>query len=95
MNPRLSASSLALATLVAVTLSGCGGAGGADGDRATGPGGVSEGEARALEQAAKLLDEQRLPEGALPQTDPPAQPGEDARPGEDPAAAAEQQDNPQ
>ncbi len=32
----------------------------------SGPGGVSEGEARALEDAADMLDERRLPEGALP-----------------------------
>lgn len=34
-------------------------------------GAVSEGEAAALDEAAKMLDEQRLPEGALPDVDPP------------------------
>lgn len=34
-------------------------------------GAVSEGEDAALEEAAKMLDAQRLPEGALPQVDPP------------------------
>ena len=33
---------------------------------------MSEGEARALDEAAKMLDAQRLPEGALPDVDPPA-----------------------
>ena len=35
------------------------------------PGAVSEGEAKALEEAAQMLDERRLPEGALPPVDPP------------------------
>lgn len=35
------------------------------------PGAVSEGEAAALDEAAKMLDEQRLPEGVLPELDPP------------------------
>ena len=34
-------------------------------------GAVSEGEEAALEEAARMLDEQRLPEGALPDVDPP------------------------
>ncbi|MEL6529613.1 MAG: hypothetical protein AAGK01_02180 [Pseudomonadota bacterium] len=37
----------------------------------TGPGGVSEGEAQALEDAAEMLDERRLPEEALPQIEGP------------------------
>ncbi len=43
----------------------------------TGPGGVSEGEASALEDAAEMLDERRLPDGALPPLDgPPVEGGE-------------------
>ncbi|MEO0643820.1 MAG: hypothetical protein AAFY47_10475 [Pseudomonadota bacterium] len=34
--------------------------------RDAGPGAVSEGEARALDEAARMLDEKRLPEEALP-----------------------------
>ncbi len=36
------------------------------------PGAVSEGEASALEEAAEMLDERQLPEGALPPIDAPA-----------------------
>lgn len=39
------------------------------GDAQPGPGGVTVGEARALDEAAEMLDAQRLPEDALP---PPA-----------------------
>ena len=42
-------------------LAGCG----AD-ETDPGPGGVTVGEARALDEAAEMLDEQRLPEQALP-----------------------------
>ncbi|MEP3422379.1 MAG: hypothetical protein ABJN35_11635 [Erythrobacter sp.] len=46
------------------------------------PGAVSEGEAAALEEAAEMLDERQLPEGALPPidaTDPStAESGQDA-----------------
>ena len=49
----------------AVPLSGCG-----PNDTDPGPGGVTVGEARALDKAAEMLDEQRLPEEALT----PAQP---------------------
>ena len=34
-------------------------------DTDAGPGGVSVGEARALDEAAAMLDKQRLPQGAL------------------------------
>ena len=34
-------------------------------DNEPGPGGVSVGEARALDEAAEMLDQQRLPEAAL------------------------------
>lgn len=36
-----------------------------DADTDPGPGGVSVGEARALDQAAEMLDQQRLPAEAL------------------------------
>ena len=45
----------------AVLLAGCGPT-----DTDPGPGGVTVGEARALDEAAEMLDEQRLPEEALP-----------------------------
>ncbi|MEE4199762.1 hypothetical protein [Erythrobacter sp.] len=35
-----------------------------------GPGGVSEGEARALDEAAQMLEEKRLPEGVIPDRAP-------------------------
>ncbi|HSJ78409.1 MAG TPA: hypothetical protein VK913_06695 [Erythrobacter sp.] len=56
---------------LALTLAACGNEG------AKAPGGVSEGEAKALEEAASMLDERRLPPEALP---PEAQ-----SPGGDPA----------
>ncbi|MFU7526910.1 hypothetical protein [Qipengyuania sp. ASV99] len=55
----------------ALALSACGSAG------SSAPGAVSEGEAQALEEAAEMLDERRLPEGALPPVGavpPPAAP---------------------
>jgi len=45
----------------ALVLAGCG-----PNDTDPGPGGVTVGEARALDEAAEMLDEQRLPERALP-----------------------------
>ncbi|MEM9501780.1 MAG: hypothetical protein AAF941_08030 [Pseudomonadota bacterium] len=51
-------------------LAACDGAGG------SGPGGVSEGEARALDEAAEMLDAQRLPDEALPALDEPPPGGE-------------------
>ena len=52
-------------------------------DTDPGPGGVTVGEARALDEAAEMLDEQRLPAEALP-----AEPDEtpSPEPGETPAA---------
>ncbi|QFT76569.1 hypothetical protein [Erythrobacter sp. THAF29] len=41
-----------------------------DGSSGSAPGAVSEGEAQALEEAAEMLDEQRLPDGVLPEIDP-------------------------
>ena len=48
-----------IVSIAALLLSGCDNGG-------AGAGAVSEGEARALDEAAKMLDEKRLPEGALP-----------------------------
>ena len=54
--------------LVAVGLvAGCGSS-----DNDPGPGGVTVGEARALDEAAEMLEQRRLPPEALPS---PAQPG--------------------
>ena len=50
------------ATIAAMTLTGC------DSGSGRAPGAVSEGEAQALEEAAEMLDERRLPEGTLPPT---------------------------
>ncbi len=44
----------------AILLSAC------DSSGAAAPGAVSEGEARALDEAAEMLEERNLPEGALP-----------------------------
>jgi hypothetical protein len=49
-------------------------------DTDPGPGGVSVGEARALDDAASMLDQQRLPPGALASGAPAAQPGATASP---------------
>ncbi|MEM7779553.1 MAG: hypothetical protein AAF697_04065 [Pseudomonadota bacterium] len=51
------------ALLPVILLSACD-AGGASG----GPGAVSEGEARALDEAAEMLEERRLRDGVLPET---------------------------
>lgn len=58
---------LTLAAVVAlgVVLTGCGN------EEANAPGAVSPGEAKALDEAAAMLDERRLPPEALP-TDAPA-----------------------
>ncbi len=61
----------ALVFLLGLILGGCNDSGG------TGPGGVSEGEAQALDEAAEMLDARRLPEGTLPTVaTPPASPDE-------------------
>ena len=49
------------ALLAVLLLAGCG-----PNDTDPGPGGVTVGEARALDQAAEMLDEQRFPDEALP-----------------------------
>ena len=54
----------------ALLLAGCG-----PNDTDPGPGGVTVGEARALDEAAEMLDEQRLPPEALPSAEPGATPG--------------------
>jgi hypothetical protein len=51
-------------------------------DTDPGPGGVSVGEARALDEAAAMLDQQRLPASALPSGTPsPPRPSPSASPG--------------
>jgi hypothetical protein len=57
---------LAAGPLFALALAACGSEG------ADAPGAVSPGEAKALEEAAEMLDERRLPPDALP-TDAPAE----------------------
>ena len=47
-------------------------------DNAPGPGGVTVGEARALDEAAEMIEAQRLPPTAV--TQPPAQPAAAAQP---------------
>ena len=64
-----------VAVPVLVLLAGCGQA-----DSDPGPGGVTVGEARALDEAATMLDKQRLPAAAAkagekPQSAPSASPG--------------------
>jgi hypothetical protein len=54
------------AAALAIGLASCGE------DRADAPGGVSEGEAEALEEAASMLDERQLPPEALPPEATPA-----------------------
>jgi len=43
-------------------------------DTDPGPGGVTVGEARALDEAAEMLEQRRLPPGALPTATPSATP---------------------
>jgi hypothetical protein len=57
---------LAFVLAAPLTLAACGSDGG------SAPGAVSEGEAQALQEAAKMLEERRLPEGALPPINAPA-----------------------
>ena len=57
----------------ALLLAACDGPGGS-----SGPGAVSEGEARALDEAAEMLEERNLPDGVLPATGPGANPREEA-----------------
>ncbi len=57
---------LALALL---SLSACGKA-----DNEPGPGGVTAGEAKALDEAAQMIEDDRLPPEALPTLSPPPAP---------------------
>ncbi len=62
-----------VAPAVLIALTACNETGG------SGPGGVSEGEARALEEAAEMLDARRLPDEALPAVEgPPVEGATDA-----------------
>jgi hypothetical protein len=54
-----------LAVLIAILpLAACDGSAGS-----AGPGAVSEGEAQALDEAAEMLEQKRLPEGVVPEPD--------------------------
>lgn len=66
--PALRRSVAVLLPLALIGLAAC------DGGGARAPGGVSEGEAKALEDAAEMLDEQRSlpPEALPPEALPPA-----------------------
>lgn len=68
------ASALPAALAAALLLAGCG-----PNDTDPGPGGVTVGEARALDEAAEMLDEQRLPAEALPPAEPGARPAPEPR----------------
>jgi len=57
---------LLIALAAALGLAACGA------DRASAPGAVSEGEAKALDKAAAMLDQRRLPPDALPAEPAPA-----------------------
>ena len=67
------------ALLAALALTACG-----DSGTAPGPGGVSVDEAEALDQAAEMLDSQRLPADALGDAAPAPAPSD--QPSETPAA---------
>lgn len=54
---------------LALTLAACGKA-----DNEPGPGGVTVGEARALDEAAQMMEDQRLPAAAIPPAAAPAAP---------------------
>ncbi|MFN4020810.1 MAG: hypothetical protein ACK4IC_09870 [Erythrobacter sp.] len=61
------ACALLLPLVLLPALAACGSAG------ADAPGGVSAGEAEALDDAAEMLDQRRLPESALPPEADPAE----------------------
>ena len=63
-----------LGAFLATVLASCG-----PNDTDPGPGGVTVGEARALDQAAEMLDEQRLPTEALPSPAPAQTPAPEPR----------------
>lgn len=60
-NTSTSRLSLVLPLVVLLALAGCGKA-----DNEPGPGGVTVGEAKALDEAAQMLEDQRLPAEAVP-----------------------------
>jgi hypothetical protein len=65
---------LPVITGFALALAACGG------EQASAPGAVSPGEAKALEEAAAMLDERKLPPEALPPEAAPAEiPDDSAR----------------
>ncbi|WP_095012209.1 hypothetical protein [Tsuneonella mangrovi] len=69
----------AIATVLGATLllASCG-----PGDSDPGPGGVSVGEAKALDQAAEMIEARRLPPGALASpSDQPSDSAPSANPG--------------
>lgn len=49
-------------------------------DNASGAGGVSAGEARALDEAAQMVQDQQIPPGAMPSPQNPAPAGKPAAP---------------
>lgn len=70
------AAALLACAAAALTLAGCGN------DNDSGPGGVTVGEARALDEAAEMLEQQRLPDAAsaTPTPSPAAEPSTTASP---------------
>jgi len=65
---------LTFVTGLALALAACGG------EQASAPGAVSAGEAKALEEAAAMLDERKLPPEALPPEAAPADMTDDKAP---------------
>lgn len=59
----------AILVLAVLTLAACGKA-----DNEPGPGGVTVGEARALDEAAQMIEDDRLPPEAVPSIAPAATP---------------------
>jgi hypothetical protein len=65
----------AIAAALAIAVTACDGS-----SQQNAPGAVSEGEAKALEDAADMLDEQRLPDGVLPVIETPPAGSRDSDP---------------
>ena len=59
----------AILVLALLSLAACGKA-----DNEPGPGGVTVGEAKALDEAAQMIEDDRLPPEAVPIQAPPSQP---------------------
>lgn len=59
----------AILVLALLSLAACGKA-----DNEPGPGGVTVGEAKALDEAAQMIEDDRLPPEAVPTQAPPASP---------------------